>query len=230
MAIRALGWRNAAGRRAAAEEDGENMWQHDPAGSVATSARPLADSSDSALVRRALRNHPRAFDEIVVRYDAKVRKLVSRVVDESDVDDVAQNAFLSAYRALDSFEETARFSSWLYRIAWNAALMRLRSQRRRREVYLEDLARQDGFDLESREAVVAGPDFEVERREVGAAVGSAIADLPILYQNVVVLRHLKELSTDDAGRALGITAAAVKTRLLRARRGLRTALAAAPAE
>jgi len=207
------------------------MWHHDATGAVATKARPLADVADAKLVRMAREGMPRAFDEIVVRYGAKVRQLVSRMVDESDADDVVQSAFLSAYRAIGSFEENASFSSWLYRIAWNAALMRLRSKRRRHEVYIEDVMVQDGGapDLDDRAGFAQGADAEVERREVRDAVEAAVASLPEHYRSVVALRHIEELSTDDVGRALGITAATVKTRLHRARRGLKSALAAVAA-
>ncbi len=203
------------------------MWRHDHASSVPTTGRPLADTPDVALVRLARGGDGRAFDEIVMRYDAKVRQLASRLVGAADVDDVSQMAFLSVYRALDGFEESASFSSWLYRIAWNAGLMRLRSQRRRREVSLEDLsAHGQAGEPEAVEAPGSDPEVDLERIETSDAVSEAVDSLPQRYRNVVVMRHLREMSTQDVGRALGLTTATVKTRLHRARRGLRTSLAA----
>jgi len=134
-----------------------------------------------------------------------------------------QEALLSAFRAIGSFEGTARLTTWLHRIVVNAALMRLRSRRRRREDHIDDLLPR--FDEDGRFAEPVVPwetDALLERHETRALVRRAIDRLPESYRTVLVLRDIEELDTEETAVALGLQVNAVKTRLHRARQALRT--------
>ena len=146
---------------------------------------------------------------------------------EDDARDVLQEAFISAFRAIDGFAGAARLSTWLHRIVVNTALMRLRSRRRRREESIEGLLPR--FDEEGRWAEPparwsASTDTLLERQQTRAAVRSAIDRLPLNYRTVLLLRDIEELDTDETAALLGMTVNAVKIRLHRARQALRTLL------
>jgi RNA polymerase sigma-70 factor (ECF subfamily) len=147
---------------------------------------------------------------------------------ESDARDVLQEAFLAAFRAIDGFTGGAKLSTWLHRIVVNAALMKLRSRRRRRESAIDDLLPRFAEDGHHAEGVVAWDtpaDELVESGEVRALVRAAIAELPDAYRTVLLLRDIEERDTEETATLLGLTPQAVKTRLHRARQALRTVLA-----
>jgi RNA polymerase sigma-70 factor (ECF subfamily) len=155
---------------------------------------------------------------------ATARRLVGT---DDDARDVVQEAFLAALRAIDGFAGAARLSTWLHRIVINAALMRLRSRRRRREESIDGLLPR--FDDEGRWAEPAAgwdtsTDALLERHETRAIVRRAIDQLPLNYRSVLLLRDMEELDTDEAALFLAVTPNAVKTRLHRARQALRTLL------
>jgi RNA polymerase sigma-70 factor (ECF subfamily) len=147
--------------------------------------------------------------------------------DDQDARDVVQDAFLAAHRAIGSFDGRAQLSTWLHRVVVNAALMKLRSRRRRREEAIDDLL--PLFDEEGQR-VVDRPEWEpasdllLQRAETRARVRACIDRLPEAYRAVLLLRDIEELDTDEAARLLAITPQAVKTRLHRARQALRTLL------
>ena len=146
---------------------------------------------------------------------------------EEDACDCLQEAFLQAFRAMDRFEGRAALSSWLHRIAVNAALMRLRSRKRKAEASIDDLLPQfDGTDKRIdpvwQPQTTPAPDLEADERK--ACIHEAIAQLPENYRNVILLRDIQELSTDEAAEALGVSPGAVKVRLHRARAALKTLL------
>jgi RNA polymerase sigma-70 factor (ECF subfamily) len=146
---------------------------------------------------------------------------------EDDARDVVQEALLSAFRSIGSFEGTARLTTWLHRIVVNAALMKLRSRRRRREESIDDLLPR--FDDDGHFAEPVAP-WEVEaetlleRHETRGMVRRAIERLSENYRSVLILRDIEELDTEETAAALGIQVNAVKTRLHRARQALRTLL------
>lgn len=155
---------------------------------------------------------------------ATARRLVR---DEEDARDVVQEAFLAAFRALPEFAGQSRLSTWLHRITVNAALMKLRSQRRRPELRLEDLA--PAFDETPRSALeqepaFPAPDASVRGRQRQRAVRAGLARLPADYRTAIELRDLEERDTEETARLLGATPGAVKTRLHRARQALRALL------
>jgi RNA polymerase sigma-70 factor (ECF subfamily) len=141
--------------------------------------------------------------------------------------DVLQEAFLAAFRSMDGFAGTARLSTWLHRIVVNAALMKLRSRRRRPEESIEELLPrfdETGHFADAPSAWEASFDRTFERGETRVLVRLAIDELPPSYRTVLVLRDIEELDTDETAAMLGVSPNAVKTRLHRARQALRTLL------
>lgn len=190
---------------------------------------PFALPPDDAALLAQLRAGDAAAYERWVRASApRVLRVVRRLMrNEQDAQDVTQDAFLSAFRHLASFDGSARLSTWLHRIAVNAALMKLRSQRRRPEESLDDRLPRFGADGEHAHAPsawAARADGALANAELRKAVRSAIDELPDLYRDVLLLRDIEELSTEEAAVALGISVAALKTRLHRARLALRERL------
>jgi RNA polymerase sigma-70 factor (ECF subfamily) len=147
------------------------------------------------------------------------------VKSEDDAADVVQEAYLSAFRAIDRFSGDARLSTWLHRIVVNAALMRLRSRRRRREESIDELLPrfdETGHFSDPPSNWGACAEDLLERKDARATVRAAIAKLPESYRTVLVLRDVEELDTEATAHALGVTANTVKVRLHRARQALRT--------
>lgn len=146
---------------------------------------------------------------------------------EEDARDAVQDAFVSAFRAIDRYAAQAQLATWLHRIVINSCLMRLRAQRRRPEEELEEyLPRftEDGHQAEPGEPWSETAQSILEREELRGVVRSAIDALPDAYREVVLLRDIEELSTEETADVLGVTPNAVKIRLHRARQALRTLL------
>ena len=185
-------------------------------------------SGDAVLVERLRAGDPQACETLVREYGGRMLATARRLVGtEEDARDVVQEAFIAAFRAIDTFAGAARLSTWLHRIVINAALMRLRSRRRRREESIDGLLPR--FDEEGCWAEPVSPwdtssDVLFERRETRAMVRNAVDRLPVNYRSVLILRDIEELDTGETASLLGVTPNAVKTRLHRARQALRTLL------
>ncbi len=145
---------------------------------------------------------------------------------EEDARDAVQEAFVSAFKAMDRFEGDSRISTWLHRIVVNACLMKLRTRRRKPEESIEDLLPKfaEGGHLEVSATSWEGADALIEREQTRELVRGAIARLPESYRTVLMLRDIEEFDTEQTAQALGLTKAAVKTRLHRARQALRQVL------
>lgn len=180
-----------------------------------TSTGPPQD--EAPLIRAAQGGDPRAFGEIMRRYQRAVYRIAYGYMrSPTDADDLAQETFVRAYKALDRFRVGEPLYPWLARIARNQALSLLRSRRRRPEAALEPLVeagRQWGVD--------ADPADDVERRERNARLEAAFAHLSPEHQEVMLLRVVEDLSYDEIAAALGIPAGTVMSRLSRARSELR---------
>jgi len=175
--------------------------------------------SDEALVAGAKMGHGSFFDELHERHRERMFRVAHRITrHRQDAQDAVQESFLSAYVHLDKFDERARFSTWLTRIAINAALMKVRKNRVSREVGVEDTA--DAVELSDS---VPNPEETYARTEQKAALRDAIAKLRPRLQNVVELHDLREYSLHEIAEALGISVAAAKARLFHARAALRRA-------
>lgn len=169
-----------------------------------------------------------AYTEIVERHSATVYNLALRLMaDPHEAEDVMQETFISAFRALPRFEGRSQLGTWLYRIAYNAALMRLRKRRVRTES-LDEPGVAEGGDLAPRQFAdwTALPDKLLLRRELRDSLNAALLTLPESLRGVFVLRDIEGLSTAETAAALGLTETNVKVRLHRARLALRERLSA----
>jgi RNA polymerase sigma-70 factor (ECF subfamily) len=185
--------------------------------------------SDEELVARARKKDFGAFEELLDRYEDKVFRLAFRFVrNETDAKEILQDTFLSIWRKLDTFKGDAQFSSWVYRVAANAALMRLRAQRRHPEISTEELPvgylDRLGSLPPPGENWAKRPDDELQSQELRDHIQSAVDSLPELYRTVFLIRDVEGLSTEETAEVLGISIPTVKTRLHRARIALRDAI------
>jgi RNA polymerase sigma-70 factor (ECF subfamily) len=188
---------------------------------------PAVEATDETLAALAAAGDTTAFETLVSRHQARMYRLACRLTtSQADAQDVLQETFLAAYRGLQSFRGHSRFSTWLYRIATNAALMHRRQQSRRRTEPLDDhLPRFD----ENGQHAAAPADLQaasradeiLDRKVLAERAREGLERLPDLYRDAFVLRDLEELSTDEVAELLGIDGAAVRQRVHRARLMLR---------
>jgi RNA polymerase sigma-70 factor (ECF subfamily) len=179
-----------------------------------------ASETDQQLVQRTQRGDLRAFDLLVLKYQGRIAALVSRYVsDPSEVEDVTQEAFIKAYRAIDKFRGDSAFYTWLYRIAANAAKNYLVSRRRRpsADATLEDAEVGQQAELL---ADVGTPEAVAMGEELAAVVEDALAGLPEELQAALTLRELEGLSYDDIAVALDCPVGTVRSRIFRAREAI----------
>ncbi len=188
---------------------------------------PAVETSDETLAARAAAGDERAFEEIVARYQARVFRLACRLTgSHADAADALQETFLQVYRRLDSFRNESRFSTWLYRVATNAALMQRRARARRPGESLEAFLPR--FDASGRHAptpdalrVAARAEDLLDRRVLVGKAQEGIERLPDLLREAFVLRDLEEMPTAEVAEALGVEPATVRQRVHRARLMLR---------
>ncbi len=190
---------------------------------------PLADDLAEAALLAGLRSGSDAAYETLVRTTSSRLLAVARriVGSEEDARDVVQEAFISAFKALDRFEGNARLSTWLHRIVVNKALMRLRTRKRKPEEPIEPMLpsfKEDGHQVQPAADWQDGADVALERAETRAFVREQIDGLPDTYRTVLLLRDIEEMTTPETAEMLGITENAVKIRLHRARQALRARL------
>ena len=179
-----------------------------------------ASETDQQLVQRTQRGDLRAFDLLVLKYQGRIAALVSRYVsDPSEVEDVTQEAFIKAYRAIDKFRGDSAFYTWLYRIAANAAKNYLVSRRRRpgADATLEDAGVGQQAELL---ADVGTPEAVAMGEELAAVVQDALAALPEELQSALTLREFEGLSYDDIAAVLDCPVGTVRSRIFRAREAI----------
>ncbi len=184
---------------------------------------------DPSLVAGLRAGDNATFDTLIRQYGGRLLSVARRIVgNDDDAREAVHEAFVAAYRARATFQGGARISTWLHRIAVNAALMKLRTRRRRPEDSIDDLLptfQADGHHTEKFASWDEPVDVTLSRRETAAFVREAIDRLPESYRVVLMLRDIDGLSTEETARMMGITSNAVKIRLHRARMALRTLLA-----
>jgi RNA polymerase sigma-70 factor, ECF subfamily len=179
---------------------------------------------DGDLLARLRAGDDAAYEDLVRRETRHLLAVARRLLrNEEDARDCVQQAFLSAFRALPSFNGQSRLTTWLHKIVANAALMKLRTRGRRPEESVEALLPaflEDGHHAERFSEWALPADVRMVRQETRAQVRTAIERLPETYRTVLLLRDIEEFSTEEAAQALGVTATAVKVRLHRARQAL----------
>ncbi|MEP5763042.1 MAG: RNA polymerase sigma factor RpoE [Halieaceae bacterium] len=180
-----------------------------------------AAATDQQLVKKVQSGDKRAFDLLVLKYQPKILGLVSRYVHDShEVQDVTQEAFIKAYRALPRFRGDSAFYTWLYRIAINTAKNHLVARARRppgSDVEIEDAEYYEGGgalrDLEN-------PENQLFSAELSAVVNSAISELPDDLRTAVTLREFDGLSYEDIADIMDCPVGTVRSRIFRAREAI----------
>ncbi len=177
--------------------------------------------TDLQLVQRVQQGDKSAFDLLVRKYQHKVLKLVGRFVNDSaEAEDVAQEAFLKAYRALRSFRGDSAFYTWLYRIAINTAKNALVSNRRRPVDFNLDMQDPDQYERQNRLREIDSPDRLLLTDEIRDTVQRAIAQLPEDLRTAIVLRELEGLSYEEIAEAMDCPVGTVRSRIFRAREAI----------
>lgn len=173
---------------------------------------------ERAIIQRILRGERDAYAELVRAHQSRIRGYCRYLLrHEADAEDAAQEIFLKAYQSLDRFRGEAAFSTWLYRIAANHCLDRLRSAARRPTQSWDAMLEEHGEKAEALFTTTETPAAKAERTELLTAV---LAELPERSRQILVLREMQGLSYEELAAALGCSLDAVKGRLKRARQEL----------
>ena len=185
----------------------------------------LSQVADDELVRWAQAGDQASFSELTRRnYSSSFKLAVSILRDWQEAEDEVQNAYWKAYQHIGQFQQDAKFSTWMTRIVVNQCLMRLRQVRRANFLYIDDTL--IGEERGTLELVDAGdsPEEQLGTKELGALLKQEIRRIPPLLRSVFLLRDVNELPMAEVAERLGISVAAAKSRLLRARIELRSRL------
>ncbi|MBM5570421.1 MULTISPECIES: RNA polymerase sigma factor RpoE [Deefgea] len=177
---------------------------------------------DQELVLRAQNGDQRAFELLVVKYERRIARLLSRMIrDQSEIEDVSQEAFIKAYRALPSFRGESAFYTWLYRIAINTAKNHL-STLGRRPVLSTEYEDEDGDSVDAASLV---PDFhtpetELSNKQIVSTVNEAVDALPEELREAITLREMDGMSYDEIAAAMDCPIGTVRSRIFRAREAI----------
>ncbi len=176
-------------------------------------------------IKRIKKGDQSAFEEVVSFYQNKVYQICFRMLGNAhEAEDIAQEAFLRAYTNIHSFDDNRKFSTWLYRIATNLSIDRIR--KKKPDYFLDaEVKGTEGLTMYSQiSADQALPDEEVESLELQEYIHKEILSLPAKYRSVIVLRYIDELSLQEISEILDIPVGTVKTRVHRGREALRKKL------
>jgi len=190
----------------------------------------VASLDEHELIKQLRAQNEAALGAFMAQYETRVFGLALRLTgNRQDAEEVLQDVFLTVFQKIDSFRGDSKLSSWLYRIATNAALMKLRKRPRIQQIPLEEelgpAMTEEGMIAEPVVDWSRLPDDELERKELTRRIEAAITQLPPDYRSVFVLRDVEGLSTEEACEILSLSEAALKSRLHRGRLFLRKQLA-----
>ena len=187
----------------------------------AMALRPGPADSDQMLVARVQRGDKAAFDVLVRKYQHKIVKLVTRYVhDSSEALDVAQEAFIKAYRAIPGFRGDSAFYTWLYRIAINTAKNYLVSENRRPLDHSMDLQDPEQYEMQSRLRDMDTPERLLLTEEIQKTVERTIEELPEDLRTAIVLRELEGMSYEEIAETMSCPVGTVRSRIFRAREAI----------
>jgi len=183
---------------------------------------PREPDSDALLVQRAAAGDQRAFELLVIKYQRRVERLIGRMVRDVDlVEDIAQETFIRAYRALHQFRGDAQFYTWLYRIAVNTAKKFLLELKRDPTVSDSALASKDDddetFRPKNEPSTDETPESVLAAKEIGRAVSQALNELPDDLRQAISLREMDGLSYEDIAQLMACPIGTVRSRIFRAR-------------
>jgi RNA polymerase sigma-70 factor (ECF subfamily) len=183
-------------------------------------------TSDLALIKRVQQGDRSAFDLLVVKYQHKILKLIMRYVrDPSDALDVAQEAFLKAYRAAPSFRGDSAFYTWLYRIAINTAKNHLVAMRRRPVNFDLDLQESEQYEAFAKLRDLDTPEGLALAEEIRQAVNRAIRELPEELRAAILFREIEGMSYEEIAQTMECPVGTVRSRIFRAREAIDKQLA-----
>jgi RNA polymerase sigma-70 factor (ECF subfamily) len=185
-----------------------------------------ADASDLSLVQRVQHGDRGAFDVLVLKYQHKVVKLVMRYVrNPAEAEDIAQDAFIKAYRALPQFRGDSAFYTWLYRIAINTAKNAVVARDRNPVDFDLDMTNnEESYEMQGRLKDSETPEALVLTDEIRTTVNAAIANLPDDLRTAIVLRELEGLSYEEIAATMDCPVGTVRSRIFRAREAIDTRL------
>jgi len=190
---------------------------------------PSHPLDDAELAARIGRRDQAAFESLMRRYNAKLFRVARAILrDDAEAEDALQDAYLDAYRRIESFRGDSPLATWLTRIVINQSLMRLRKQKRDRIVVPFDQGGADGAAravIDPEDDKLESPSASALRGELRRLLERRIDELPVAFRTVFVMREVEDMSVDETAACLSIPAATVRTRLFRARALLREALA-----
>ena len=174
---------------------------------------------DQLLVERAQAGYKPAFELLVAKYQRKLARLLSRFIrDAAEVDDVAQEAFIKAYRALPSFRGDSAFYTWLYRIGINTAKNYLVAQGRRAPTSTEfDAQAAESFEHADQLRDINTPERLLQSKQIGETINAAMDGLPNELRSAIVLREIDGLSYEEIAEAMSCPIGTVRSRIFRAR-------------
>ncbi|RIX46022.1 RNA polymerase sigma factor SigW [Paenibacillus nanensis] len=180
---------------------------------------------ENRLARLALKGDQQAFAELVDLYQDKLYHMAYRMLsNRQEAEDVVQDTFLRVYKNLDRFDETLKFSTWIYRIATNLCIDRLR---KRKQTYSLDAESQDYEGLDGYSMIPSDdrtPESELILSDTQRIIHQAMETLPPKYKSVMMLRYIQDLSLQEVGDILGMPVTTIKTRVHRGREFLRKKL------
>jgi RNA polymerase sigma-70 factor (ECF subfamily) len=190
---------------------------------VAISIAKPVTMADGELVQTAIAGREASFEELVRRYQRPIAAYVYRMVGDYDAAlDLTQEVFIKVYNSLARYRSEFKFSTWIYKIAHNAAIDHLRRYAVREQAFASEV---DGeprvVSIESRRLT---PEQESEREERRTEIESVVDELPPAYRELIVLRHSHDLSYDEIAEVTGLPLGTVKNRLFRARDAMRDLL------
>jgi RNA polymerase sigma-70 factor (ECF subfamily) len=184
-------------------------------------ARMSEAQVDQLLVERVQKGDRQAFDLLIAKYQHRIVSLVARYVsDQAEALDVAQEAFIKAYRAIDRFRGDSAFYTWLYRIAINTAKNWLVAKKRRPPATDIDAVDAEQYDLESRLKEQGTPESEMMREEIKRTVFDTIAELPDDLRTAIMLREMEGMSYEDIAITMDCPIGTVRSRIFRAREAI----------
>ncbi|MCB1998942.1 MAG: RNA polymerase sigma factor RpoE [Burkholderiaceae bacterium] len=191
-------------------------------GASGAHGEPAATDSDRELVERTVAGDQRAYELLVLKYQRRIQRLIGRMVRDVDlVEDIAQETFIRAYRALHQFRGDAQFYTWLYRIAVNTAKKALMDLKRDPTVSEAAWRTSDDDDETSRpgnEPIAdETPESVLAAKEIGAVVNAAMEALPSDLREAVILREIEGLTYEEIAAAMNCPIGTVRSRIFRAR-------------
>jgi len=191
---------------------------------MSTELPPTPADSDALLVERTLKGDQRAFELLVIKYQRRIQRLIGRMVRDVDlVEDIAQETFIRAYRALAQFRGEAQFYTWLYRIAINTAKKALMDLKRNPTVS-ENAYKSDDDDetsrVENELTSSETPEAVLASKEIAHIINTAMQELPEELREAITLREIEGLSYEEISEAMNCPIGTVRSRIFRAREAI----------